>query len=166
MGNNGAYDKAQWISDIHLAQQARIDGFVLNMGTPWTGTIESQVSLAFQASNEVANEFKLFFAFDYEGGSQGAWPVSDVEKALDVRCSYCSRERSLTWYRHTLRTTLTPSTLTRLSRIRAKRLFRHSRDPAMLATGLLSKQDMLREGSTSFLNTRARVPIGRGAIWT
>jgi hypothetical protein len=85
VGNNGAYDKAQWISDINLAQQAGIDGFVLNMGTPWTGTIETQVSLAFQASNEVANEFKLFFAFDYEGGSQGAWSVGDVETALDVR---------------------------------------------------------------------------------
>ena len=54
------------------------------MGTPWRGTIETQVSLAFQASNEVANEFKLFFSFDYEGGAQGAWPAADVKTVLSA----------------------------------------------------------------------------------
>ncbi|KAF1949169.1 glycoside hydrolase [Byssothecium circinans] len=86
VGINGAYTKAQWISDIRLAQTAGIDGFVLNIGTPWAGTIETQVSLAFQASNEVANEFKLFFSFDYNGGSADvkAWPSGDVSKALSA----------------------------------------------------------------------------------
>ncbi|KAF2201382.1 glycoside hydrolase [Delitschia confertaspora ATCC 74209] len=82
VGNNGAYTKDQWKSDIQLAQKAGIDGFVLNIGTPWAGTIENQVSLAFQASNEVANEFKLFFSFDYEGGSAGPWSAGDVRNIL------------------------------------------------------------------------------------
>jgi glucan endo-1,3-alpha-glucosidase len=57
------------------------------MGTPWAGTIATQVSLAFQASNDVANEFKLFFSFDYEGGA-GAWSSGDVSTALQVRFYY------------------------------------------------------------------------------
>jgi len=54
------------------------------MGTPWAGTIATQVSLAFQASNEVANEFKLLFSWDYEGGRAGPWDPQDIKDALNT----------------------------------------------------------------------------------
>lgn len=131
------------------------------MGTPWRGTIETQVSLAFQASNEVANEFKLLFAFDYEGG-QGAWPAADVKTALSaVRLLLFFREYGylLTNY-STLRTIHTLSIHTRPTRTLEKPLFPLLKVPIMWATGRRLSLNSPRVGSTSSQNTRAGTPIG------
>ncbi|RAK98769.1 glycoside hydrolase family 71 protein [Aspergillus ibericus CBS 121593] len=74
LGNAWNYTLATWKEDMTLAQAAHIDAFALNMGYGDSSTA-TQAALAFEAANSVG--FKLFFSFDYEGGT-GAWPQADV----------------------------------------------------------------------------------------
>nr|AUS76866.1 glycosyl hydrolase [Leptoxyphium fumago] len=79
VGNTGAYDIDQWKSDIELAASYGIDGFVLNIAPPFSGSTATQMSYAFQAANDLTSElgFKMFFSFDYLGGGS-PWSESDV----------------------------------------------------------------------------------------
>ncbi|OJJ65444.1 hypothetical protein ASPBRDRAFT_60439 [Aspergillus brasiliensis CBS 101740] len=70
VGNAWNYTLTDWEEDMTLAQEAHIDAFALNMGYGDSSTA-TQAGLAFEAANKVG--FKLFFSFDYEGGT-GAWP--------------------------------------------------------------------------------------------
>lgn len=42
MGVTDSYTIEQWTSDIELAQSYGIDGFALNIGTPFNGTSSTQ----------------------------------------------------------------------------------------------------------------------------
>ncbi|KAK4953844.1 hypothetical protein LTR10_008448 [Elasticomyces elasticus] len=79
VGNTAGYGVAQWTSDIKLAAKYHIDGFVLNIATPYDGTTSTQLSLAFQAIDALpaSVSFKLLLSFDYLGGA-GAWVDADV----------------------------------------------------------------------------------------
>jgi len=85
VGNTAAYDVAQWTSDMQLASSYGIDGFVLNIVSPFNdGSAVPQPSNAFQAANALGN-FKLFFSFDYLGGGAGnPWSSSDVISILNT----------------------------------------------------------------------------------
>jgi glucan endo-1,3-alpha-glucosidase len=80
VGNTGSYDVNDWTNEIKTAAEAGIDGFALNIGTPLSGNTETQIENAFKAVN--GQSFKLFFSFDYEGGTDGPWSASDVAKVL------------------------------------------------------------------------------------
>lgn len=74
----------------------------MNIGTPWEGTSSTQAvrqtipsigseiladplqSYAFEACNAVASDFKLFFSFDYNGGTDGAWTQDDIIEILQT----------------------------------------------------------------------------------
>jgi glucan endo-1,3-alpha-glucosidase len=68
-----------WVEDIFLAQQAKIDGFALNVAALDPNTA-SQVSLAYQAAEQLG--FQLFFSFDY--AAWGEWAISDVVNYLQT----------------------------------------------------------------------------------
>ncbi|KAL9087001.1 MAG: hypothetical protein Q9165_006829 [Trypethelium subeluteriae] len=76
-----------WQTEIGVAQEAAIDGFVLNIGTPLAGTTQTQISNAFTAAAAQPGGFKLLFSFDYLGGSDGAWAATDVESVLSQYAS-------------------------------------------------------------------------------
>ncbi|KAI9692958.1 MAG: hypothetical protein M1822_004953 [Bathelium mastoideum] len=82
VGNTAAYDVAQWQTEIGVAQEATIDGFALNIGTPLAGTTQTQIANAFAAAAAQPGDFKLFFSFDYLGGADGPWAASDVISIL------------------------------------------------------------------------------------
>ncbi|KAL2262626.1 hypothetical protein VTK26DRAFT_661 [Humicola hyalothermophila] len=77
VGNTPQYELADWEDDIRLAQEAKIDGFVLNIAFNDPNNSRS-LDLAFQAANDLG--FKLFFSFDYL--AQGPWPKEDVTAIL------------------------------------------------------------------------------------
>ncbi|KAJ9668260.1 Glucan endo-1,3-alpha-glucosidase agn1 [Coniosporium apollinis] len=81
VGNVKSYTVDHWKKDIQLAADAGIDGFVLNIATPWDGPIAAQVGNAFQAATDIGSKFKLLFSFDYLGGA-GPWPSSDIIEIL------------------------------------------------------------------------------------
>lgn len=82
VGNAGSYTTDQWKSDIQLAQQASIDGFVLNIAPPAAGAATiTQVGNAFQAAQDLGSNFQLFFSFDYLGGGM-PWAKEDVISLL------------------------------------------------------------------------------------
>ncbi|KAK5683156.1 hypothetical protein LTS10_004687 [Elasticomyces elasticus] len=87
VGNTAQYDIGQWTSDINLAAKYHIDGFVLNIATPYDGTTSTQLSLAFQAVHALPTSvpFKLLLSFDYLGGA-GAWVDADV---INIMKTYC-----------------------------------------------------------------------------
>lgn len=45
--------------------------------------MRTQVAAAFLAANDLNTGFKLFFSFDYLGGSEGAWPASDIVSLIN-----------------------------------------------------------------------------------
>jgi hypothetical protein len=71
----------RWQADMHLAQAAGIDAFVLNVAPPLAGRTSIQVAHAFQAAASLNSNFKLLFAFDYLGGGR-PWTVVDVVHLL------------------------------------------------------------------------------------
>lgn len=81
VGNTCSYTVSTWQSDIALAQKAGIDAFALNIAPPFSGCTSTQMSYAFQAANNLATGFKLFFSFDYLGGGS-PWAASDVVTIL------------------------------------------------------------------------------------
>ena len=64
---------SDWASDISEAQQAGIDGFVMDIAPEDTNT-DSVLQTAFSAAETAG--FKLLLSFDYE--SDGIWDASDV----------------------------------------------------------------------------------------
>ncbi|KAI9710107.1 MAG: hypothetical protein M1820_002909 [Bogoriella megaspora] len=81
VGNTAGYDVAQWQKEMSTAQEASIDGFALNVGTPLSD-FATQIQNAFDAAAAQPGDFKLFFSFDYQGGADGPWPIGDVETVL------------------------------------------------------------------------------------
>ncbi|KAF2161911.1 glycoside hydrolase family 71 protein [Zasmidium cellare ATCC 36951] len=84
VGNTASYTIEQWTSEIELAQSYGIDAFVLNIGTPFEGNTATQASYAFQACNALSSGFKMFFSFDYNGGTDGPWSQSDIITILQA----------------------------------------------------------------------------------
>lgn len=88
MGVTTSYTVDKWTSDIKLAQGKGIDAFVLNIATPYEGNTATQVSNAFTAANSLAgqlsSDFKLFFSFDYLGGTAGPWSSGDIVNILNT----------------------------------------------------------------------------------
>lgn len=73
---------------MSLAQDAGIDGFVLNTApntVPDTaclsGNIQKQLDYAFNATQTLTTPFKLFIAFDYLGGGK-PWDAAGVKQTL------------------------------------------------------------------------------------
>jgi glucan endo-1,3-alpha-glucosidase len=69
-----------------LAQDAGIDGFVLNAapnsaGACFSGAIATQIGNAFDATKALTTPFKLFLMFDYLGGGK-PWDAAGVTQAL------------------------------------------------------------------------------------
>ncbi|KAK3397551.1 glycoside hydrolase [Sordaria brevicollis] len=73
VGNAPNYDLSDWKEDIRLAQNASIDGFVLNIASQDASNANSLAN-AFRAAN--AANFKLFFSFDYN--AQDPWSKDAV----------------------------------------------------------------------------------------
>ncbi|KAG4436963.1 hypothetical protein IFR05_007533 [Cadophora sp. M221] len=78
VGNVPTWDVATWQADIRVAQAARIDAFALNIAFGDPNNLAT-LSRAFQAANILG--FKLFFSFDYAGGTR-PWPQSDVTSLI------------------------------------------------------------------------------------
>lgn len=75
LGNTASLQTSDWESDISLAQAASIDGFVLNVGQGDPNN-DASLSRAFEAAENLASNFSLFFSFDYL--ALGPWPKQDV----------------------------------------------------------------------------------------
>jgi len=60
---------------MKLARDAKIDGFVMNMGRN-ESTNGKQLDDAFIAATNLGNTFKIVFSFDYAGN--GLWLATDV----------------------------------------------------------------------------------------
>lgn len=73
VGNTFNYDVNQWKSDIQLASKYGIDGFALNIGTPFEGNVATQLSYAYTAANQLNTNFRMFISFDYLGGTSGGY---------------------------------------------------------------------------------------------
>lgn len=78
VGNTQSFDVTQWQNNIGLAQQSHIDAFALNIAHGWEHN-EQQIANAFAAAN--AENFKLFFSFDYAGGDI-PWPLNEVTNLI------------------------------------------------------------------------------------
>jgi hypothetical protein len=78
VGNTEGWSQSEWETEIDLAQQAKIDAFVLNIAHGEVANA-AQVGNAFSAANKEG--FKLLFSFDYAGGD-GGWPKDDVRTLL------------------------------------------------------------------------------------
>ncbi|KAK4097654.1 glycoside hydrolase family 18 protein [Parathielavia hyrcaniae] len=78
VGNTASFDVARWTDNINLAKQAHIDAFALNIAYGWEDN-EKQLSNAFAAAAPAG--FKLFFSFDYAGGT-GPWPLDKVRTLI------------------------------------------------------------------------------------
>ncbi|RAL62377.1 hypothetical protein DID88_004943 [Monilinia fructigena] len=74
MGNTAHHTTDNWATDIQTAQAAGIDAFALNIASGDTNT-PVQIANAFTAATNLGSSFKLFFSFDYLGGT-GAWPAT------------------------------------------------------------------------------------------
>jgi hypothetical protein len=74
VGNVASWSEARWEQEIIVAQTAKLDAFALNIAYG-DNTVSTSVSNAFAAAN--AKGFKLFFSFDYAGGT-GPWAEGDV----------------------------------------------------------------------------------------
>jgi glucan endo-1,3-alpha-glucosidase len=78
-----------WKWHIQIAQNAGIDGFVLNTAPSLdpaggiSGAIGTQLANAFQAAGELGSSFKLFIAFDYLGAGK-PWQQTDVISVLQL----------------------------------------------------------------------------------
>lgn len=86
MGNTAHHTTDNWATDIKTAQAAGIDAFALNIATGDTN-IPTQVANAFKAATTLGSSFKLFFSFDYLGGS-GAWPATGASSVASYLNQY------------------------------------------------------------------------------
>ncbi|PLB43332.1 glycosyl hydrolase family 71 protein [Aspergillus steynii IBT 23096] len=77
LGNTENYTTKNWESDINLAKESSIDGFVLNMAR--NEKLPTQIYNAFTVSADLS--FKLLFSFDY--AANGSWPKSQVLNLLN-----------------------------------------------------------------------------------
>ncbi|KAK7991908.1 hypothetical protein PG996_013079 [Apiospora saccharicola] len=75
VGNVAGFSQDDWSRNIQLAQDSGIDGFALNVAVNGDNTYLQTIQHAFQSAEQ--KNFKLFFSFDYLGGS-GPWDKRDV----------------------------------------------------------------------------------------
>ncbi|KAK4174204.1 glycoside hydrolase [Triangularia setosa] len=73
VGNVRSLDNADWEDNIKLAQEAKIDAFVLNIAQGDDGN-EASLQTIFKAAENL--NFKVFFSFDYK--AKGPWPKEAV----------------------------------------------------------------------------------------
>ncbi|QSZ31277.1 hypothetical protein DSL72_000840 [Monilinia vaccinii-corymbosi] len=85
MGNTAHHNTDDWVNDIKTAQAAGIDAFALNVAAGDNNT-PAQVAKAFTAATTLGGSFKLFFSFDYLGGT-GPWPATGPDSVA----SYLNR---------------------------------------------------------------------------
>ncbi|KAG7291440.1 hypothetical protein NEMBOFW57_001459 [Staphylotrichum longicolle] len=78
VGNTVSFDGASWTHQMNLAQNAHIDAFALNIAYGWKDN-EKQIGNAFSAAASAG--FKLFFSFDYAGGTE-PWPLESVRTLI------------------------------------------------------------------------------------
>ncbi|KAM7194925.1 glycosyl hydrolase [Rhypophila sp. PSN 637] len=78
LGNTADLQTTDWESDITLAQEAKIDGFVLNVAFSDPNN-DNSLSRAFEAA--ASKNFSLFFSFDYL--ALGPWPQASVVDLLN-----------------------------------------------------------------------------------
>ncbi|KAF4944751.1 hypothetical protein FGADI_12471 [Fusarium gaditjirri] len=78
IGNTEQYTDADFVNDITKAQDAHIDGFVLNIAYD-DATNDRSIPMAFDAAGGLG--FKLLFSFDYAGN--GDWPMDEVISLID-----------------------------------------------------------------------------------
>jgi glucan endo-1,3-alpha-glucosidase len=88
VGNWQDFTVDLWQRHMTSAQDAGIDGFVLNTApnteantAGLSGNIEKQLDYAFNATELFGSTFKLFFSFDYLGAGK-PWDQADVKTAL------------------------------------------------------------------------------------
>ena len=79
MTNTALFTHDDWTTNIRLAQEAKIDGFAMNMATG-DGTNDLQLPKAFEIARN--RGFKLFFSFDY--ASNGLWPKDEVLRYIST----------------------------------------------------------------------------------
>jgi hypothetical protein len=79
VGNVPSSTFSDWQSDIRAAQDAHIDGFVLNIAAPDPSN-DNSIALAFDACVQ-SGKFSLFFSFDYNPG-HAPWTADKVEALL------------------------------------------------------------------------------------
>ena len=80
-GNSGSYTSDDWTSNINLAKNAGIDGFIMNIA-PNTYQLSQQLDNVYAAAQAIGG-FNIFMSFDYLGGSE-AWAPSDVESLINT----------------------------------------------------------------------------------
>ncbi|KAL2170640.1 hypothetical protein VTG60DRAFT_4565 [Thermothelomyces hinnuleus] len=78
VGNVPEFTLADWEEDMRLAQEAKIDGFALNIAAEEPSN-EASLELAFEAAGKLG-DFSLFFSFDYL--AQGPWPAERVTELV------------------------------------------------------------------------------------
>ncbi|EEU36347.1 uncharacterized protein NECHADRAFT_106486 [Fusarium vanettenii 77-13-4] len=83
IGNTEQYTNADFVNDIQKAQEAHIDGFVLNIAYD-DSTNDRSIPMAFDAAGSLG--FKLLFSFDYAGN--GDWPMDDVISLINKYSSH------------------------------------------------------------------------------
>ncbi|RSM15830.1 hypothetical protein CDV31_004772 [Fusarium ambrosium] len=85
IGNTEQYTNADWVNDITKAQEAHIDGFVLNIAYD-DPTNDRSIPMAFDAAGSLG--FKLLFSFDYAGN--GDWPMDQVIDLINKYSSHAA----------------------------------------------------------------------------
>ncbi|RYC93703.1 hypothetical protein BFJ63_vAg3341 [Fusarium oxysporum f. sp. narcissi] len=83
IGNTEQYTNADFVNDITKAQEAHIDGFVLNIAYD-DATNDRSIPMAFDAAGSLG--FKLLFSFDYAGN--GDWPMDEVISLINKYSSH------------------------------------------------------------------------------
>ena len=79
MTNTALFTPDDWTTNIRLAQEAKIDGFAMNMAA-WDSTNDLQLPMAFDIARN--RGFKLFFSFDY--ASNGLWTKEEVARLISA----------------------------------------------------------------------------------
>ena len=89
-----AYTVDDWKMDISLARANGIDEFALNIGND-TYTPQ-QVENAFQAAEQLDQDFKVFFSFDISSGKFPWMAVGDAEHWINnFKLQFASRPNQL-----------------------------------------------------------------------
>ncbi|EXK78807.1 hypothetical protein FOQG_16536 [Fusarium oxysporum f. sp. raphani 54005] len=83
IGNTEQYTNADFVNDITKAQEAHIDGFVLNIAYD-DATNDRSIPMAFDVAGSLG--FKLLFSFDYAGN--GDWPMDEVISLINKYSSH------------------------------------------------------------------------------
>ncbi|OAX79204.1 hypothetical protein ACJ72_06477 [Emergomyces africanus] len=98
VGNAAAMTRDQWVTDINLAKEAHIDGFVMNIG-PQDSYTDAVLRQAYDVATTLG-EFTLFLSFDYL--SAGPWPA---DRVINIINTYKNSPAQYKYYNKPLVTT-------------------------------------------------------------